>query len=45
MLIIITYTCKPNVYRTIQGHQTRQNSGGVADLTKGGYKNFEFLLF
>ena len=22
-----------------QGRQTRQNSGGVADLTKGGYKN------
>ena len=27
----------------VQGRQTRQNSGGVADLTKGGY-NF-FLIF
>ena len=24
----------------LQGRQTRQNSGGVADLTKGGVTNF-----
>ena len=27
-----------------QGRQTRQNSGGVADLTKGGVKIFKKIL-
>ena len=31
------------VITIVQGRQTRQNSGGVADLTKGGYKIFKIF--
>ena len=41
---LLSYCTVSNANDIFQGRQTRQNSGGVADLTKGGLQNlFEFL--
>ena len=39
-IIELKISVKINVDRSYQGRQTRQNSGGVADLTKGGLQIF-----